>query len=98
MLPHTMNLHELNNVINTPARIQAYNTLLSDRKIKRLALSGLEGSAIAFALSNLLSTGKHSIIVANNSDEAGYLYHDLVQIVGEQKCAFFPSGYKRNIK
>ena len=71
---------------------------MSDRKVKRIAMTGLEGSAKAFALSNLLATGRHTIIVATNSDEAGYLYHDLLQIEGDQRVAFFPSGYKRNIK
>lgn len=71
---------------------------MSDRKVKRIAMTGLEGSAKAFALSNLLATSRHTIIVATNSDEAGYLYHDLLQIEGDQRVAFFPSGYKRNIK
>lgn len=58
---------------------------MSDRKVKRIAMTGLEGSAKAFALSNLLATGRHTIIVATNSDEAGYLYHDLLQIEGDQR-------------
>lgn len=31
-------------------------------------------------------------------DEAGYLYSDLCQILGEQAALLFPSGYKRDIK
>ena len=93
-----MELVELKSVLNTPAREKALAGVLSDRKVKRIALTGLEGSAVAFALCNLLDTGRHTIIVADNSDEAGYLYHDLVQLEGEQRVAFFPSGYKRNIK
>lgn len=93
-----MELVELKSVINTPARKKAFAGVLSDRKIKRVALAGLEGSAVAFALCNLLDTGGHTIIVASDSDEAGYLYHDLLQLEGEQRVAFFPSGYKRNIK
>ena len=93
-----MELVELKSVLNTPARKKALAGVLSDRKVKRIALTGLEGSAVAFALCNLLDTGRHTIIVADNSDEAGYLYHDLVQLEGEQRVAFFPSGYKRNIK
>ena len=93
-----MELVGLKSVINTPARRKAIESVLSDRKVKRIAMTGLEGSAKAFALSNLLATGGHTIIVATNSDEAGYLYHDLLQIEGDQRVAFFPSGYKRNIK
>lgn len=93
-----MELVDLKAIINTAARCKAYAGLLPDRKIKQIALKGLEGSAVAFALSNLLTIGKPAIIVASDSDEAGYLYHDLLQIEGEQHIAFFPSGYKRNIK
>ena len=93
-----MELVGLKSVINTPARRKAIESVLSDRKVKRIAMTGLEGSAKAFALSNLLATSRHTIIVATNSDEAGYLYHDLLQIEGDQRVAFFPSGYKRNIK
>lgn len=93
-----MELVDLKNVFNTPARRKAFEKLLSDDSKRNIAIEGLEGSAVAFALVNMLSVGKPSFIVANDSDEAGYLYHDLVQIEGEQKIAFFPSGYKRDIK
>ena len=93
-----MELVELKSLINTPVRKKALAGVLSDRKVKRISFAGLEGSAVAFALSNLLDTNRHTIIVATDSDEAGYLYHDLVQLEGEQRVAFFPSGYKRNIK
>ena len=93
-----MELKELKSVINTPVRRKALKEVLSDKKIKHIALTGLEGSATAFALCNLLDWGKHTIIVASNNDVAGYLYHDLLQLEGEQRVAFLPSGYKRNIK
>ncbi len=33
-----------------------------------------------------------------DADEAGYLYHDLTQIMGEDDVLFFPSSYKRAVK
>lgn len=93
-----MELRELNKIINTPARCKSFKRLLCDEKIARIALTGLEGSATAFALSNMLALGKPAVVVASDGDEAGYLYHDLLQIEGEQRVAFFPSGYKRSIK
>lgn len=38
------------------------------------------------------------LIVADDIDAAGYIYHDLCQIAGEQSVAIFPSGYRRDIK
>ena len=84
-----MELKELKSVINTPVRRKALKEVLSDKKIKPLALTGLEGSATAFALCNLLDWGKHTIIVASNNDVAGYLYHDLLQLEGASICPYF---------
>ncbi len=36
--------------------------------------------------------------VLDDQDEAGYLYHDMVQMLGEDKVLFFPSSYRRAIK
>jgi transcription-repair coupling factor (superfamily II helicase) len=38
------------------------------------------------------------LIIANDLDEAGYIYNDLAQINDEDKVLIFPSGYKRDIK
>jgi transcription-repair coupling factor (superfamily II helicase) len=46
-----------------------------------------------------LKRGKNPfVIVADDMDDAGYIYHDLCQIAGEESCAILPSGYKRSIK
>lgn len=34
----------------------------------------------------------------NDMDEAGYFYHDMVQMLGEENVLFFPSSYRRAIK
>ena len=39
-----------------------------------------------------------ALVVARDMDSAGYIYHDLAHINGEQCVAFFPSGYKRDIR
>lgn len=93
-----MELAELKAIFNTPARRKAFEKVLSDKKVRHIAIEGLKGSSVAFTLTNLLSVGQPSLIVAKDSDEAGYLYHDLTQIEGEQQVVFLPSGYKRNIK
>lgn len=33
-----------------------------------------------------------------DADEAGYLYHDLTQILGDKQVLFFPSSYRRAVK
>ena len=34
----------------------------------------------------------------NDADEAGYFYHDLTQMLGQESVFFFPSSYRRAIK
>ena len=38
------------------------------------------------------------VFILNDLEEAGYFYHDLVQVDGETDVLFFPSSYRRAIK
>ena len=38
------------------------------------------------------------LVVMNDLDDAGYVYHDLTQMMGDERVLFFPSSYKRAIK
>ena len=69
------------------------------KKYKPVQLTGLAGSAAAMALSALPSlTRKPVLVVGDSLDDAGYLCHDLIKLLGEEAVAVFPSGYKRDIK
>ena len=62
-------------------------------------LRGLTGSAAATFLAPLKGTIDRIVLfILNDAEEAGYFYHDLIQIGGEERVSFFPSGYKRSIK
>ncbi len=62
-------------------------------------LKGLTGSAAATFLAPLKGATKGLFLfVLNDEEQAGYFYHDLCQIGGEEGVHFFPSGYKRSIK
>lgn len=93
-----MEIEKLSALFNTPARREGLLKLVKDKKVKRIFAEGLQGSSVALFLSNLLHSGLQSMIVANDPDEAGYLYNDLVQLCGDTDVVLFPSGYKRDIK
>lgn len=38
------------------------------------------------------------LVVGDSLDDAGYLFHDLSRLLGDEAVAMFPSGYKRDIK
>lgn len=92
-----MTISELSHIFNTSVRQSALLKLLKNDKVN-IHLQGLQGSSLSLALSPLLTTGKQFIFIANDLEDAGYLYHDLVQINGDENILFFPSSYKRAIK
>ena len=64
-----------------------------------IQLKGLTGSAAATFLAPLRGAIEQIVVcILNDAETAGYFYHDLCQIGGEEDVSFFPSGYKRSIR
>ena len=38
------------------------------------------------------------LFILDDQEEAGYFYHDLVQVMGERQVLFFPSSFRRAVK
>ncbi|MDE6771952.1 MAG: transcription-repair coupling factor, partial [Muribaculaceae bacterium] len=93
-----MTLKEADSIFATAPRIKALSDLLDDRKTRRIAINGLRGSAPAMLFAGLPEKKYPYLIVADDIDAAGYIYHDLCQTAGEEKVAIFTSGYRRDIK
>ena len=69
--------------------------------MKQMRADGLCGSSAALLLASIMSgRGNYPnlLVVMNDLDDAGYVYHDLTQMMGEERVLFFPSSYKRAIK
>ena len=97
-----MCLDELLDVYKLHPQLKALNKCLS-RGEKYLQMNGLQGSSMPILFSTLLkhypdATGKPYVFVMDDEEEAGYLYHDFVQILGDEKVLFFPSSFKRAVK
>lgn len=72
---------------------------LDTSKPSVIQLRGLTGSAASTFLAPLKNALTNIVLcVMNDEEKAGYFYHDLIQIGGDDKVSFFPSGYKRSIK
>ncbi len=93
-----MKLQQLTSLFVTPARQQALEAMIGDRSVKRINAISLSGSSPAMMLAALSKSKRPVIVVGNDPDDAGYLYHDLSRLAGEKSVAFFPSAYKRDIK
>ncbi len=92
-----VNLKEADNLFATPSRMKALKKALSGKE-RRVALTGLTGSAPAMLLAGFVNKKSPALIITDDADSAGYFYHDLCQVVGPEQVAIFPSGFKRSIK
>ena len=70
------------------------------KSVKTVFLNGLMCSSAPVVFAAIKSKGKLSttLFVLQDADEAGYFYHDLTQLLGEEQVLFFPSSYRRAIK
>ncbi len=93
-----MTLDDISRRFMTAARRKSLDAAMRSDSTGLVSLYGLAGSAAAMALSAIRTEGKPVIVVGDSADDAGYLYHDLSRIAGEDKVVMFPSGYKRDIK
>lgn len=86
--------------ILTPARGEALAKAFADKRVNRITLYGLAGSAPAMLMGALPAEDGDSpvLVVGDTLDDAGYIYHDLSRVLGEGAVLMFPSGYKRAIK
>ncbi|MBQ9285838.1 MAG: transcription-repair coupling factor [Bacteroidaceae bacterium] len=85
-------------------QVRALCRVLAGERKRHVVLSGLQGSAAAmvFAAIDASVAGDASpatcLFILDDQDEAGYFYHDLTQIMGEERVLFFPSSFRRAVK
>lgn len=94
-----MTIQEIDNIYGRSTQAKAFLELLDKNKLKTIFLQGLVcSSAPIFFASIREQLGKTVVYILNDADEAGYFYHDLMQVVGQEQVFFFPSSYRRAIK
>lgn len=93
-----MDIAELCRQFLSLQRRKALDSALSNKKADQVSLYGLAGSSAAMLFAALPKRNEPIIIVGDSLDDAGYLYHDISRILGEESVLMFPSGYKRDIK
>ncbi len=73
--------------------------LLSEEGTNHIYCNGLlASSASLFCASVAGDIVNSQVFILTDQEEAGYFYHDLLQIMGEEKVLFFPSSFRRAIK
>lgn len=92
-----MTIQELSHEFLSASRREALTKALGG-KTAVISVYNLAGSAPAMMLGAMPGRKVPTVVVGDSLDDAGYIYHDLSRILGEENVLMFPSGYKRDIK
>lgn len=96
---YDMDIQQLLSIFLKAPQTCAIEKILKDPTTSTSFLKGLSGSAASVYFASLGQLcGNVFLFILNDTDEAGYFYHDLTQIIGKEKAMFFPSSYRRQVK
>ncbi len=94
-----MDITELQHIYATHPNVKGLAKQLENSSVRTFFLGGLHASASPLLFSSLWQHVSQTLVfILNDMEEAGYFYHDLTQINGEENVLFFPSSYRRAIK
>ena len=80
--------------------VKALVKALQDGSARTIFAEGLCASAAPLLFSSVAAACPQVmacpyVFVLDDAEEAGYFYHDLTQILGEQEVFYFPSSFRR---
>lgn len=95
-----MESKELQKIFAAHPGVEALVKLKEENGKKNILIGGLTGSSSALILSGLRARlpEQTMLLIMNDAEEAGYMYHDMVQACGEENILFFPSSFRRAMK
>lgn len=84
-------------------QVAVLGKMLCDEKVRRMHIRGTQSSFLPMAFAALVDAApralaKPYLFVMDDAEEAGYFYHDLIQLLGEQDVLYFPSSYRRAVR
>ena len=95
-----MEAKELQDIYASHPGVDALMQLRDEGSKKSVFLEGLIGSSAATIFSGFKkrAPGQTLLVVMNDAEEAGYFYHDMMQLTGDSNILFFPSSFRRAMK
>ena len=94
-----MNIQELVKLYAQLPQVSALAKELGKSSNSTIFLDGLLGSSAPMLFSSLATKCPCRLLfILQDAEEAGYFYHDLVQLMGSRDVLFFPSSYRRAVK
>lgn len=94
-----MKINDIKSVYGALPQCGALIQALGQDSVRTLFVQGLSASAAPVLFSTVAGKiCKTVVFILQDADEAGYFYHDLTQIMGQDNVLFFPSSYRRAVK
>ena len=98
-----MKIQDLLKIYAKSAQVGALADVMGKKSVKTIFLEGLMCSSAPMVFAALTAksqkqTAKSTLFILQDAEEAGYFYHDLVQLLDDRQVLFFPSSYRRAIK
>ena len=94
-----MNIQDLENLYAQLPQVSALAKELGKTSSTLIFLDGLVGSSAPMLFASLIKKCRPQVLfILQDAEEAGYFYHDLTQLLGDNDVLFFPSSYRRAIK
>ena len=94
-----MGITELQQIYAKHPNLSGLAALVAKKDIRTIFLEGFHASCPSlFASGFIKQYPVPHVFILDDQEEAGYFYHDLVQINGDGQVLFFPSSYRRAVK
>ena len=94
-----MNIKDIQSLYSATSQSGALVQALENDSLRTVFLQGLFASSAPLLFASVADRIKRTVLfILPDADEAGYFYHDLTQIMGQDETLFFPSSYRRGIE
>ena len=109
-----MTIQELVQLYGHSPQVEALRKTIGEKSVRTIFLQGLVASSAPMLFASLPPRQKRpgkttsspqqgesenvSLYILQDEEEAGYFYHDLKQLLGDEHVQFFPSSFRRAIK
>ncbi|MBQ6190943.1 MAG: transcription-repair coupling factor [Bacteroidaceae bacterium] len=98
-----MEIEKLQSIYARHPGVKALAAEMQKGSFRTIQLAGLQGSSAALVFASLAVKAPQVlntpyVFILDDEEEAGYFYHDLTRLLGDQQVLFFPSSFRRAIK
>lgn len=95
-------LSDLLQIFSKHPQVAALAKIINDKSTNLTHIQGAQASATSLLFASLTARSQGAnrpfLFILNDEEEAGYFYHDLTSMLGDEMALFYPSTYRRAVK